>query len=303
VKPTSIVFLVIAALLIVGGMITCSVAKDIALTDNYTLFHETEDGSTYIRYDFTAANINKIELLITDAEINIISGAEESFIEFINFREGLYTLSTSGKVISMDEIPDLKSIFSLQSGFSFSGMRYILRSGTLGLGEKKVNIHLTADAALKILSVEADSCVLKAENISQPFDIQITAEESAVIDAAELRTASALNIRAANADLKMQRCNFNNIELNASSAEISADHLYWEHLLMDIDSGNVQISSATALSADSMSVTGSGSFTLGSTEMDMPHRAEAAESFLNTVTASIGWADLRLDMPEEPIID
>ncbi len=303
VKPTSIVFLVIAALLIVGGMITCSVAKDIALTDNYTLFHEMEDGSTYIRYDFTAANISKIELLITDAEINIISGAEESFIEFINFREGLYTLSTSGKVISMDEIPDLKSIFSLQSGFSFSGMRYILRSGTLDLGEKKVNIHLSADSALKILAVEAENCVLKAENVSYPFDIQITANECAAIEASELRTSCALDIRAAKTDLQLQRCNFNNMEINASSAEIGADHLYWEHLTLDIDSGNVQITSAAALSADRISVTGSGSFILGGTEMDMPHRAEAAEFLTNTVTASIGWADLRLDMPDEPTID
>ena len=302
-KPTSIVFLVIAALLIVGGMITCSVAKDIALTDNYTLFHETEDGSTYIRYDFNAANISKIELLITDAEINIISGAGESFIEFINFREGLYTLSTSGKVVSMDEMPDLKSIFSLQSGFSFAGMRYILRSGTLDLGEKKVNIHLPADSALKILAVEANNCVLNTENISLPFDIQITSEESAAIHAAELRTSCALDIRAEETVLHLDRCNFNTMEIHSSSAEIGADHLYWKNFTLDIDSGKVQITSASALSPDSISVTGSGTFTLNGVEMDMPHRAESAESLLNTVTASIGWADLRLDTPDEPTID
>ena len=52
-KPTSIVFLVVAVLLIIGGMITCSVAKNIAETDGYSLFHETEDGTSYRQYEFT----------------------------------------------------------------------------------------------------------------------------------------------------------------------------------------------------------------------------------------------------------
>ncbi len=298
-KPTSIVFLIIAVLLIVGGMITCSVAKDIALTDNYTLFHETEDGSTYIRYDFAAKDISKIELLITDAEITVLGGEEESYIEFINFREGLYTLSTSGKVISMDEMPDLKSIFSLQSGFSFAGMRYILRSGTLDLGPKKVIIHLNDETVLKILAVEADNCVLKTESIQYPFDIQLKANESAVLEAVELRTACALDIQASKTELKLQRCNFNNVEIHADSASIEADHLYWNQFRLDIASGKVKISSAAAVPADVISVTGSGTFTMNGSKMSVPHRAEAAELPSTVFTASIGWADLLLDTPEE----
>ena len=298
-KPTSIVFLIIAVLMIVGGMITCSVAKDIALTDNYTLFHETEDGSTYLRYDFAAKDISKIELLITDAEISVLGGEEASYIEFINFREGLYTLSTSGKVVSMDEIPDLKSIFSLQSGFSFAGMRYILRSGTLDLGPKKVIIHLSTDTELKILSVEADNCVLKTENVQYPFDIQIKAEESVSVDAVELRTACALDILAAKTELNLQRCNFHNIEIRSDAAEIAADHLYWDHFDLHIASGKVQITSASLIPADTISVTGSGTFALNGTSMDMPHRAEAAELPTTVFSASIGWANMTLDMPQE----
>lgn len=285
--------------MIIGGMITCSVAKDIALTDNFTLFHETEDGSTYLRYDFAAKDISKIELLITDAEISVLGGEAESYIEFINFREGLYTLSTSGKVVSMDEIPDMKSIFSLQSGFSFAGMRYILRSGTLDLGPKKVIVHLSTDTELKILSVEADNCVLKTENIQYPFDIQIKAEESASVDAVELRTACALDILADKTELNLQRCNFNSIEIRSDSAEISADHLYWDHFDLHIASGKVQITSASSIPADAISVTGSKTFTLNGTAMDMPYRAEAAELPSTVFSASIGWADMTLDMPQE----
>ena len=84
-KPTSIIFLVVSVLLIIGGVIACTVAKDIAVTDGYTLFHDAEGGGTYVRHDFKSSDVNKIELVVTDAEIHIYGGAEESYIEFFNF--------------------------------------------------------------------------------------------------------------------------------------------------------------------------------------------------------------------------
>jgi len=293
---------VISALLIVGGLITCSVAKDIALTDNYTLFHDSEEGGTYVRHDFDAADVNKIELLITDADVYIFDTAEDAYIEFNNFRDGLYTLSTAGKVISMDEIPDLKSIFNLQSGFSFSGMRYILRAGTVSLGEKRVNIYLPKDAALKILSVEADNCTLYADGIGHSFDIQMKAAETAAVQADQMRTGCTMNIHAASADIQLKSCVFNAIELTAPTARMSADEVYWESMTLDIDDGEVTLVSAVTLSPEGISVTGSGRFIMAGQETELPWRADD-DTAVSDVKADIGKATLRLDWAVDPIIN
>ena len=79
-KPTSIIFLVVSVLLIVGGIITCAIAKDIAITDGYTLFNDAEGGGTYVRHDFQASGIMKVEMNVTDAEINIYGGASWSYM-------------------------------------------------------------------------------------------------------------------------------------------------------------------------------------------------------------------------------
>lgn len=284
--------------MIVGGMILCSAAEDIALTDNYTLFHTSENGETYVRHDFNDADISKIELLLTDATVQIISGAEESYIEFINFRDGLYTLSTSGKVISLDEIPDLKSIFSMESGFSFSGLRYILRAGTASLGDKRVNVYLTQDAALKILSVEAENCTFVADNLHTACDIQLHVTDSLSATIAEARTGSKLEISAAIAALSLSDSTFNAVKITAQTAEIAADSLVWERMTLQLDSGDATLYSAVPLAWNAMRVTGSGALYLDGEETDLPLYEDAANLHL---TAEIGAATLRLYNPDDAL--
>ena len=229
-KPTSIVFLVIAALLIVGGIITCSIAKDIAETDGYALFHDTENGGSYVRHDFKSADVSKIELVVTDAEINIKGGTEESYIEFFNFRDGLYTFSTSGKVISLDELPNLKSILSFNSGFSFSGMRYILRAGTTNLGPKVVNIYIGPESSLKVISVTADNCTLNADKISTQFDLNITASASSHLRFSEYRTGCALVVDAPEINFSLQNGYVNRLSLSAPKTVVDVREIIFNNL-------------------------------------------------------------------------
>jgi len=249
VKPTSIVFLVIAALMIIGGVITCSVAEDIALTDNYTLFPEETDG-THMRYPFSAEDINKIELLLSDATVNIIGDSAETCIEFLNFREGLYTFSTVGKVITFDESPDLESIFNAKGGLSFSGIRNILRSKKNGDQEKIVNIHLTPTAAMKVISIKANNCNVQADRIHTKFDLQISAEISAALDASDFRTGCGLTVSGGKLDMNLNNATVNSISTEMRHAEIDADLVDFHQLTLNLSSGSVHIRTVTPLDRD-----------------------------------------------------
>ncbi len=239
-KPTSIIFLVVSVLLIVGGIITCAIAKDIAITDGYTLFNDAEGGGTYVRHDFQASGIMKVEMNVTDAEINIYGGAEESYIEFFNFRDGLYTLASTGNTITLDEIPNLKSLMSFQGGFSFSGMRYFLRFGNVASGPKKVNVYIGADSSMKIISVAGDNCTVSVDKLGVRADLHITADESITLNGKDLRTTSALTLKAPSVSLHMEDCSLNELTMDADKAEATLNRFYCTNLYADVDHGSIK---------------------------------------------------------------
>ena len=240
-KPTSIIFTIISVLLIVGGVITCAVAKDIAVTDGYTLFSDAEDGGSYVRHDFQTADITKIDLTVTDAEVNIYGGAEESYIEFFHFREGLYTLASTGNTITLNEIPELKSLLSFQGGFSFSGMRYFLRFGYTQMGPKKVNVYIGTDSPLKIITVSGDNCTVYAEKIGTRADLKITADDSISLTGKELRTASSLSLDAPTVSVNMEDCSFNEFRLSTNKADAILDRFYCAGLYAELGGGSLDV--------------------------------------------------------------
>ena len=294
-KPTSVIFLVVSVLLIIGGMITCSVAKDIAITDSYTLFSDTENGGTYTRHDFDSAEINKIELLVTDAEINVYGGAEQSYIEFYNFRDGMHTISTAGKTISLDELPDLKSLFNFSSGFSFSGLRYFLRSDAQELGPKKINIYLDTGASLKILSVEADNCTVNMEKIYAQFDLVLESTGDVVFNANDYRSASGLNIHAKTLDFTLFSGYVHSLSLTAGEMQADAQELFFDTALLDAQSGDIRIHTTSPLVRFNYDIRGSGSFLLDDETAALPYIKQPAEGDADALfTADLGNASLNL---------
>jgi len=294
-KPTSVIFLVVSVLLIIGGMITCSVAKDIAITDSYTLFSDTENGGTYTRHDFDSAEINKIELLVSDAEINVYGGAEQSYIEFYNFRDGMHTVSTAGKTISLDEIPHLKSPFDFSSGFSFSGLRYFLRSDTKDLGPKKVNIYLDTAASLKILSIEADNCTVNMEKIYAQFDLVLESTGDVAFHANDYRSASGLTIHAQNLDFTMFSGYVHSLSLSADRMQADAQELFFDTASLDAHSGVLRIHTSSPLTRFRYDVRGSGTFLLEESVTALPYVRQPEESEEEAFfTADLGSASLNL---------
>lgn len=294
-KPTSIVFLVLSLLLIVAGVITCSVARDIALTDNYPLFSDTEDGGAYSRHTFSAADVSKIELLLSDAEINIIGGADECAIELYHFHEGLYSFTSSANVVSLDEIPDLKSLLSFKSSFSFSGLRYYLRPRSETAGQKIINIYLTSDSALRILNIEANSCTLQADGIYTQFDLTLRADRHAELRLSDYRTACAFSVSAKTLDAEMFSSYVHDCTVHADTVQLRADELYFDDMSLNAQSGSLYIRATAGLSRYGCDLRGTGKFILLGQETPLPYTCAPPSEKAACITAELGRADLTLD--------
>ncbi len=83
-KPASIISLIVAVFIVVGGIITCNVAQKMAAESGQSIFSEIESGENNIRlFEFGDAKINKILLDLEDAEVTVIGGAEKLFKFFV----------------------------------------------------------------------------------------------------------------------------------------------------------------------------------------------------------------------------
>ncbi|MGN1346729.1 MAG: hypothetical protein ACI4V1_08080, partial [Eubacteriales bacterium] len=197
-KPTSIVSLIIAALLVVLGLVTCIIAQNMAKANGEFLFSETREDGLVNTVDLTESEISKIELIVSDAEINIIGRSDKSCIEFVNFRENYYNLSAANRVLSFSEIPDITSMLKFwENGFSFKGMRYILNFAKdqkeTANTKKVVNLYLSRDKEIKIFEIQANNCTLNIEGMTSATDYNITVK-NAEINATGLKTSSSFNI-------------------------------------------------------------------------------------------------------------
>lgn len=270
-KPTSIVFLVIALLLLIVGIVTCSIAKDIAETDGYELFTTTDDTQKSFR-ESIPDSMHKIDLVFTDAEIQIIGGAEESYIEFSNFQSGLYTVSTTNSVFSFDEIPNIKSLLSGNSGFSFSGIRHFLRAGHAASGEKQISIYLKDTSSLKSISISGNNCTLEIQKLKTKCDISIKADSTLEIRSDFLRTACVLSADSPRLTMNLNNVSLHSLNVQSKHAQISSQSTFFDQVSIQAESGSIDIGASVSLSMYGYQIEGdTEQFTLHHTKTALPH--------------------------------
>lgn len=181
-KPASIIVLIIAALLVICGVILCLVGNSAAKKEGMDLFPQIKDGMPYIKQEFSADKTSKIELSVSNATINITGGEITSYVEFINYNPNLYDLDVSSQTISFNEAENLKSLFNIwENGFGFKGYRNLLNLRTMNTsGEKTINIHLGDSSLLSSLSVKGKNVVISINNAQIKKEIKINADEAIV---------------------------------------------------------------------------------------------------------------------------
>ena len=93
-KPASIISLIVAAVIIVIGIVTCTVANSKANQSGNLLFAETRGEDSVNTIDISGRDLIKVSLNFGDADVSIYGTTGESYIEFINFPESF----TSAKI-------------------------------------------------------------------------------------------------------------------------------------------------------------------------------------------------------------
>lgn len=210
-KPTSVISLVVAVLLFIAGFVTCLVAENMAEAEGRLLFAETRADGLVTTLDLSETAISKLELNVSDAQINIYGQSESSYMELVNFRENYYSFSDSNRVVSFDEIPDVTSMLKFwENGVSFKGIRYLLdfQKEDEPLGDKVINIYLGGENIdLKILSITGTGCDVHMEKLPYSTDFTISLEgDGGSLSMKECRQASKLTLNGTTVEADLSEC-------------------------------------------------------------------------------------------------
>lgn len=182
-KPTSIIFIAIALIIIfVGGRI-CAGAEARAEKEGIDIFGQTLDDENNSVYKFTfgADNVyNKIELVLDEADVYIYGGFSEPYMELYNFDDGSYAMTTTNRNITVNTSFDIMSIVKFwESGFSFDGLRGYLKETekTETVMPKRVDIYLPTDGDVNVINVTLDNGSLHVSNLDTAIDFSVNLGE------------------------------------------------------------------------------------------------------------------------------
>ncbi len=232
-KPASIISLIVAVVISVAGLVTCIVAQNMAESAGQSLFSEiVSDSKNNRTLDIAEIDVNKIQLIFDEAEVTVHGNSESSYIEFINFKDNYYSLTSTSSLISFDETPDITSMLTFwENGFSFKGIRYILNVNKDNdpKGKKEIHVYLTADKNVKQIDIQASSCTVNINNMTSGTDYLITAND-VVLNTNHINTTSTLSVNTGKDISPATKIVYNstgdyitNLSINAVDLEMRAD--------------------------------------------------------------------------------
>jgi len=244
-KPRSIISLIVSAVLILCGIITCVVASSIAEGDGVMLFPEADKNGDLV-YKMELKGTTKISVNAAGADVSVVGGAEKSVIEVVNFNANYYKLSQSNGALSFVEVDDFFSMFKFwDNGFSFKGMRYLLRFGDDTNGPEKIIIRLADGDDIKSVNITSDSGDISVEDCSFNSDYTIRAN-SGKVDISDIESSHSFNISGKDTDLSIENCKTSSLKVNGDVLTADILSLTSDDITLNAKDGSVNIADSGA---------------------------------------------------------
>ncbi|MBO5968249.1 MAG: hypothetical protein J6S14_07100 [Clostridia bacterium] len=209
-KPTSVIFLIVSILLACVGFLLCITASSMATEQGIGLFSQIgdEDDNYVATQTFTEEDLKKIVIKVSDVNVNVIGGAEESKIELVNFMNNSYNIQAGRATLQISDNSGITGLIDLENfKINFGGFRDYLHYlfDFIEGNEKKeqiLNVYLTdeadlvnfnitvgdGDITLSHMQTECDykivlaNGVVEIDNVTTDSSIQIESTESSNIE-------------------------------------------------------------------------------------------------------------------------
>jgi|GEM_PF-2722002 len=222
-KQMSKFFLLISGVLLGIGAVLMIIGSIMAKSAGVQLYQKKIDGKYMYTLDLTDKDISKISIDATDTDITLYTGEESEYIEFINFNDNYYSITTTNKVVKFEERVSLNSLISFWDGnFTFKGMRSFLSLGRSVDGQKEINIHLKDTADINVFNFTITDGDIKIENADSNTDYIITMD-SGNVTMNNVKTDSKVMINGNDCKVKFKSCSFKLFASDIATVSLDAD--------------------------------------------------------------------------------
>lgn len=225
-KATSFIFLVLAAILFFGGIVTCSLAETMAKAQNISIFEQTKDkdGNFVYVYKLTDEKISKLNLNFSDVDVTIIGAAKESYIELKNFNPYDYATTLSGTSVTVDgTVGGLSSVIDLSGGgLRFKGLRYLFKDTIPNDAKRSVTVYISDACDVSSLSLNLEKGSVTLNNIYNKIDYNISVK-SGNVTFNTVHTESVINLDVNSGDVMVENTECITFNSNLASCRLSLD--------------------------------------------------------------------------------
>lgn len=237
------VYFITSGIIVLCGILLCLAGAAVGKAKGEQVFPEkTEAGRCYTYY-FGSPEMGKVSLSAKKAQINIIGKAEKSYVEVINFNENLCTYSSSNAMITFRENPDVSSALRFwESGFTFKGLRYLLRSGGSPDGGT-INVYLGDDVKVTSFDLNVSSGKISVSDVDTLSDYNITVESGSV-SLKNVTGASSVNVTATGAvssAFELDGVSAETLCVKAQIADVTAEKLCAKNCEVTVRTGSASV--------------------------------------------------------------
>ncbi len=244
-KLGTIVGIVFSCLLIIGGIVLCSVGISMAEENGQSLYIQKDKDGTYHRL-LINDEITRIDLDLENVDVIVSGNADVSEIEFYNFNPNNYALTVTTNVISFEETPKIESVSDiLTNGFNFKGLRYVLdiKGYKYESDDKRVVINLASDADIKILDIATENGSIDISKLSTDSDISVTLDKGK-LEMRDVVTSSVIDISGTAIDTSLTGIKSLGLKYSTEKSDLTVTDSVFTTGQISVGDGSVNYSSS-----------------------------------------------------------
>jgi len=222
-KPTSIIFIILAAVLIVAGVVICLVGNSMTSADNPLLCDSIEAGDEKVEHSLSEFELTNIDINIKDVNVEIIGKSEKNSIEFININKVTYDFVINKHKLTLSTVNpfNVSSMVKFRENEGgFAGLRHYLYLNRYNDKVSQIRIYVTADTVLENIKINTENGNITIKNMmgAPKYDItsetgSVTVENSLTTDVINVKVKSGdfnyTNSGASHLDFKVEKGNAN----------------------------------------------------------------------------------------------
>ena len=216
------------------------IAENLAVKEGIELVSESDEetGDYIYNYDYSEDSIDKIVVNVRDADIHIIGGAAKSYIELVNFPDGMYEFQCSNRIMQISNNSDISSLNTIMSlAMNFKGIRGIINYYNVFGRDMAVNIYISDEHPVKIIDCTAVEGNVLVEDVKSQTDYNVKVKTGS-FSAANVETTSTISAEIEKGDIMLNNCTAINFKATVGDGDVTLVTSDMNKITAEIENGD-----------------------------------------------------------------